>query len=110
MVECTTGKINSGSGNGLRDQDAELCASGLIPVLSFQRSVRDVEQAMSLHSRLFVTCIRKRLLVYEQMAYMTKLRAMQVSPAESLALLARAPDVEPEPEDCLSAADSTDAR
>jgi len=65
---------------------------------------------MSLYSRLYVTFIRKRLFVYEQMAYVTKLRAMQVSPAEGLALLARAPDVEPDPEDRLQATDPTDAR
>jgi hypothetical protein len=68
-----------------------------------------VEQAMSLSSRLYVTFIHKGLLIYEQMAYMTKLRAMQVSPTEGLALLARAPDVEPDLEDRLSAADPTDA-
>ena len=35
------------------------------------------------------------------MAYITQLRAMHVSPTEGLALLALAPDVEPDPEDRL---------
>lgn len=56
-------------------------------------------------NRLYVKLIHEGLLIYEQMAYMTQLRAMQVSPAEGLALLAHAPDVEPDPEDCLPAAD-----
>jgi hypothetical protein len=56
-------------------------------------------------NRLYVKLIHEGLLMYEQMAYMTKLRAMQVSPAEGLELLALAPDVEPDPEDRLPASD-----
>ena len=52
-------------------------------------------------NRLYAELIHEGLLMHEQMAYMAQLRAMHVSPPEGLALLALAPDVEPDPEDRL---------
>jgi hypothetical protein len=52
-------------------------------------------------NRLYAELIHEGLLMHEQMAYMAQLRAMHVSPTEGLALLALAPDVEPDPEDRL---------
>jgi hypothetical protein len=48
-----------------------------------------------------VELIHEGLLMHEQMAYMAQLRAMHVSATVGLALLALAPDVEPDPEDRL---------
>jgi hypothetical protein len=59
-------------------------------------------------NRLYVELIHEGLLMHEQMAYMTQLRAMHVSPTEGLALLALAPDVEPDPEDRLPIEESAD--
>lgn len=53
-------------------------------------------------NRLYAELIHAGLLMHEQMAYMAQLRAMHVSSAEGLALLALAPDVEPDAEDQLS--------
>ena len=58
-------------------------------------------------NRLYAELIHEGLLMHEQMAYMAQLQAMHVSPAEGLALLALAPDVEPEPEDRLPEEEST---
>lgn len=52
-------------------------------------------------NRLYTELIHEGLLIREQMAYMTSLRSMKVSSAEGLALLDKAPDIEPEPEDRL---------
>ena len=52
-------------------------------------------------NRLYAELIHEGLLMHEQMAYMAQLRALHVSATEGLALLALAPDVEPEPEDRL---------
>ena len=52
-------------------------------------------------NRLYAELIHEGLLMHEQMAYMAQLRALHVSAAEGLALLALAPDVEPDPEDRL---------
>ena len=57
--------------------------------------------ALSTVNSLHVALIHEGLLMHEQMAYMAQLRAMHVSPTEGLALLALAPDVEPDPEDRL---------
>ena len=59
-------------------------------------------------NRLYVELIHEGLLMHEQMAYMAQLRAMHVSPTEGLALLALAPDVEPDPEDRLPMEESAD--
>jgi hypothetical protein len=56
-------------------------------------------------NRLYIELIHDGLLMHEQMAYLTKLRQMHVAPAEGLALLALAPDVDPAPEDHLSEED-----
>ena len=52
-------------------------------------------------NRLYAGLNHEGLLMHEQMAYMAQLRALHVSVTEGLALLALAPDVEPEPEDRL---------
>jgi hypothetical protein len=52
-------------------------------------------------NRLYVELIYEGLLMHEQMVYMAQLRAMHVSATVGLALLALAPDVEPDPEDRL---------
>jgi hypothetical protein len=57
-------------------------------------------------NRLYAELIHEGLLRHEQRAYMAQLRAMHISPAAGLALLALAPDVEPAPEDRLPEAES----
>jgi len=52
-------------------------------------------------NRLYTELIHEGLLMHEQMTYMVQLRTMHVSPTEGLALLALAPDVEPDLEDRL---------
>jgi len=50
-------------------------------------------------NRLYADIIRDGLLMHEQMAYLTKLRAMAVTAQEGLAILEAAPDVEPDEQD-----------
>src|SRR5262249_436406 len=52
-------------------------------------------------NRLYAELIHEGLLREEERACMAHVRAMQVSPTEGRALLALAPDVEPDPEDRL---------
>jgi DNA-binding LacI/PurR family transcriptional regulator len=57
-------------------------------------------------NRLYAELMHEGLLMHEQMAYMAQLRALHVCATEGLALLALAPDVEPEPEERLLEAES----
>jgi len=52
-------------------------------------------------NRLYADLIKEGLLVREQMAYFEKLRAMQVSAKDGLAVLDLAPDVPPAAEDAM---------
>ena len=61
------------------------------------------EQGIS-ENRLYAEIIHDGLLIQEQMVYLRQMQKLgaRVSEAEALALLDRAPDVEPEPSDRLA--------
>ena len=64
---------------------------------------RQLARTMGLsENRLYSDLIQEGLLMREQMEYMTRLRAMQVSASRGLALLDRAPDVPAAAEDRLA--------
>ena len=67
-----------------------------------RRRARRLAQRMGLsENRLYSDLIQEGLLVREQMGYFEKLRAMQVTAKEGLAVLDSAPDVPPEANDAL---------
>ncbi len=61
-------------------------------------------------NRFYSDLIQEGLLMREQMRYFEKLRAMRVPASEGLALLDRAPDVRPAPEDRLPSVSKRTAR
>ena len=74
-----------------------------LPDQERERAKRLAEEMGYSENRLYTELIHDGLLIREQMAYMGKLRSLgqQVSNAEVKALLDKAPDIEPAPEDCL---------
>jgi hypothetical protein len=70
-----------------------------LPEAERERARRLAQKLGYSENRLYAELIQEGLLMREQMAYFEKLRAMQVSPEEGLALLDKAPDREPDDED-----------
>ena len=73
-----------------------------IPAEERRRAQRIAREMSLSENRLYADLIQEGLLIREQLAYFGKLRSMRVPPAEGLALLDLAPDVEPSAEDRLS--------